>query len=113
MHEAALANTIAAKLRESRQAGVVGRPRLVVRGGHDESAAFDAALRLHLALAAPELDSDALDIIHAPVTRLCSGCGRRFGASDPLAPCPTCGSLGLPTTMDEEVELTWAPGKAV
>jgi len=46
MHEAALANTIALRLRESRQAGVVGRPRLIVRGGHDESAAFDAALRL-------------------------------------------------------------------
>lgn len=113
MHEAALANTIAISLRESRQAGVVGRPRLVIRGGHDESAAFDAALRLHLALAAPEFDIDALDIIHAPITRMCSGCGRRYRASDLLAPCPTCGSLGLPTAMDEEVELTWALGKAV
>lgn len=113
MHEAALANTIAISLRESRQAGVVGRPRLVIRGGHDESAAFDAALRLHLALAAPEFDIDALDIIHAPITRMCSGCGRRYRASDLLEPCPTCGSLGLPTAMDEEVELTWALGKAV
>jgi Zn finger protein HypA/HybF involved in hydrogenase expression len=113
MHEAGLANAIAMQLREARQAGLIARPRLVVRGGHDRPADFDAALRLHLAQAAPELGDERLEIVHEPVARLCSSCSRTFSADDPLAPCPSCGSAALPTATSEEVELEWATGKAV
>jgi Zn finger protein HypA/HybF involved in hydrogenase expression len=107
MHEAALAETIAIRWREARRAGTVGRPRLVVRGGHDEPLDFDAALRLHLAIAAPELDGDTLEIIHAPVARLCSGCGGEFLAASQAAPCPDCGSAALPGATGDSIELHW------
>ena len=113
MHEAGLAEGIAIQLREGREAGLIGRPRLLVRGGHDEPADFDAALLLHLALAAPEYADGALEVVHLPVVRLCSGCGRPFSATLPVAACPACGSVSLPTATTEEVELEWPDGKAV
>jgi Zn finger protein HypA/HybF involved in hydrogenase expression len=113
MHEAALARTIAIELREARKAGLVGPPRVLVWGGHDEPEDFDAALLLHLVLAAPELGGGVLEIVHVPVDRLCSGCGRQFNAGNPLAVCPTCGCAALPTATSEEVELEWPARKAV
>lgn len=112
MHEAGLASSLALRLRDARQAGVFGRPRLVVRGGHDEPMEFDAALRLHLSLEDPEL-GHGLEIIHLPVLRLCSGCGAQFSAVPPIAACPTCGSPALPSTTGEQIELDWDGGKAV
>jgi Zn finger protein HypA/HybF involved in hydrogenase expression len=111
MHEAGLASTIALRLWEAREAGVLGPPRIIVKGGHEEPADFDAALRLHLALVAPDLDGEALEFVHVPVTRMCSGCGRQFSADRPLALCPTCGSGALPGPTHEEIELDWADGK--
>jgi len=107
MHEAGLAATIVAELREGRLAGQVARPRLVVRGGHDDPADFDASLRLHLALAGPDLSDPLLEIVHLPVDRLCGGCGRRFDAVGPLATCPSCGGAALPSSAPEDVELVW------
>jgi hypothetical protein len=112
MHEAGLASTIALRLWEAHDAGLVGRPRVIVRGGREEPADFDAALRLHLALVAPELGGDALEILHLPVTRMCGGCGRPFAADRPTAGCPMCGASALPSPLDEEIELEWADGNA-
>lgn len=112
MHEAALAGMVADRLREARRAGRAGHPRLLVRGGHDEPADFDASLRLHVALAAPELRDAPLEIVHLPVARLCSGCGQQFGAVGPRAVCPECGSAALPNAIPEEVELDWLAGTA-
>ena len=108
MHEGALAGEVAIQLREARRAGLTGRPRLIVRGGHHDPADFDAALRLHLMLEAPELDETAIEIVHLPVARLCSRCGRQFSAALPLAACPACGSAALPSAVAEDVELHWA-----
>ena len=107
MHEAALAGTIALRWRDARRAGLVGRPRLFVRGGHHEASDFDAAVRLHLAVVAPDLDVEALEIVHLPVLRLCSGCGRQFMAEAPGSACPECGAAALPGGPDEEIELDW------
>jgi hypothetical protein len=107
MHEAALAGTIAERWREAHRSGWVGRPRLIVRGGHHEPIDFDAALRLHLAIAAPELDPDGLDIVHLSVARLCSGCGRQFMADHPGAACPDCGAAALPGAADGSIDLEW------
>ena len=107
MHEVALAGMVAADWRKARTDGILGRPRLLIRGGHDEPADFDAALRLHLRLAAPELDSEALEIVHLPTTRLCGGCGRRFDGCGPRPACPTCGGTPLPSTTPEAAELDW------
>jgi hypothetical protein len=113
MHEAALAGRVAARLREAQRAGVVGRARLLVRGCRDEPTDFDAAVRLHLALAAPELDADALDIVHLQIDRLCAACGHRFGATEPAPACPSCGGVALPLPMEEEVEIDWTSEEAV
>jgi len=107
MHEAALAGMVAIDWRKARNDGVLGRPRLLIRGGHDEPVDFDAALRLHLQVVAPELDPGALEIVHLPIARLCGGCGRQFKATAPSPVCPTCGSVALPSTAAEEVELDW------
>jgi len=107
MHEAGLAATIAIELLAGRRSGQTGEARLIVRGGHDEPEDFDASLRLHLALAAPDLSSPLLEIVHLPVDRLCSGCGAPFRAARPRALCPACGCAALPSTMPEEVELEW------
>ena len=112
MHEAALAGTIADRWREANRAGLAGRPRLLVRGAHHEPVDFDAAVRLHLAIVAPELDGGALDIIHLPIDRLCSGCGDRFTADQATATCPTCGSVALPRAVAEEIELDWSDERA-
>jgi hypothetical protein len=112
MHEAGLAGMVASQLREARLAGRIGRPRLVVRGGHHDPADFDASLRLHLALVAPELARAPLEIVHLPMIRLCSGCGRTFSAAHPLAACPACGSAPLPSTMPEDIELDWTGEQA-
>jgi hypothetical protein len=108
MHEAALAGTIALRWRDARRDGLLGRPRLLVRGGHDEPADFDAALRLHLAIAAPELDGDMLEIVHLPVERLCSRCARQFMADPPGSACPDCGGAALPGATEEAIELDWS-----
>lgn len=107
MHEAALAGTIAERWREAQRAGLVGQPRLLVRGGHHEPLDFDAALRLHLAIAAPELDGEMLEIVHVATPQLCSGCGRQFLAAVTGAACPRCGSAPLPAAAAESVELDW------
>jgi len=112
MHEAALAGTIALRWREARQAGLRGHPRLLVRGAHHEPIDFDAAVRLHLAVVAPDLDGERLEIVHLPVVRLCSGCGRRFMAGQADASCPTCGSIALPRATAEEIELSWSDERA-
>ena len=107
MHEAALAGTIALRWREARQSGLRGYPRLLVKGAHHEPIDFDAAVRLHLAVVAPDLDGERLEIVHLPVARLCSGCGRRFMVGGPGAACPECGGAALPGATDEEIELDW------
>ena len=108
MHEAGLADIVAAQWREARRRGVTGWPRIVVRGGHHEPVDFDASLRLHLMLTAPELGAMALEIVHVPVPRLCSGCGLQFSAASSMAACPTCASPALPSPLPEDVELEWA-----
>lgn len=112
MHEAALASTVAFNWRKARNDGILGRPRLLIRGGHDEPIDFDAALRLHLQLVAPELESGALQIVHLPIARLCGGCGRDFDATGPWPVCPECGSVALPSTTPEAVELDWPDTEA-
>ena len=112
MHEAALASQIAGEWRTARADGWVGRPRLLIQGGHDEPVDFDAALRLHLQLTAPELEAEALEIVHLPSARLCAGCGRHFDSTERTPACPTCGSVALPTTTQEAVELDWPDAEA-
>ena len=113
MHEAALAGTIALRWRDARRAGLFGHPRLRVRGAHHEPSDFDAAVRLHLAIVAPDLDGEALEIVHLAVARLCSGCGGQFTAEGPGAACPECGGAALPGARDEEIELDWLDASAV
>lgn len=107
MHEAGLAAAIASAIREG---GLVGRPvRVLVTGGHDEPSAFDASLRFHLASALPEADTTDLAIVHLPSEHWCASCGRRFDAIWD-EPCPDCGGAGLPSRLDEGIELEVVDG---
>jgi hypothetical protein len=108
MHEAGLARAVAATLRT---AGLL-RPehppiRLIVSGGAHGASGFDAALLLHLQVAAPELDLTRLDIVHAPVAHHCLDCGSTFTDSGPDPCCPTCGGPGLAPAEPEHVDLEW------
>ena len=108
MHEAALAHAVASRLRqEGILAGDHPPIRIVVSGGHGDAASFDAALRLHLAIAAPELLPDQLDIIHRPRRYLCGRCGSPFPALDDDSGCPSCGGPGILPRQPEQVEIEW------
>jgi Zn finger protein HypA/HybF involved in hydrogenase expression len=104
MHEAGLAEAVASRLR---QEGLLARGhpsiRLVVAGGHGAGAAFDEALRFHLALAAPELDVARVGIVHEPRTFTCVGCGAAFDSEGDDASCPACGGPGLAPPEPERV----------
>ncbi len=106
MHEAGLANAVADALRREgiRQAADV-RVRILVSGGHAEPEDFDGAFRMHLATAAPEFDTDAMEIVHVPIDRLCVGCGETFASVVADEPCPRCGGAGLSIPTPERVEI--------
>lgn len=102
MHEAGIARSIAATLRD---AGLQGRPfRVLVTGGHAVPADFDAALLANLEIVEPPVDSRLVEIVHLPTDLLCAGCGSSFrGPVD--AVCPRCGGPGLAGRMDEVIEI--------
>ena len=103
MHEAALAAAVAAAIHAR---GLAGRPvRLIVSGGHSDVEAFDAALRLHLAASYPELDTDAMTIVHQAEDRTCFTCGRPFPAVGSIADCPHCGGVGFLRPRPEEIDI--------
>lgn len=106
MHEAGIVADIVAEIRSAGAAHGDGcRIRLRVHGGAGEPDQFDAALLLHVAIAAPDLDPGRIDIVHEPTVRLCTGCGLPFMATDPHAGCPACGGPGLPTLVEEHVDV--------
>jgi Zn finger protein HypA/HybF involved in hydrogenase expression len=105
MHEAGLAAAVAAEIRERRlDARLV---RLLVHGGHGATAAFDAALRIHLALLLPEADVDSMTIVHLPTPRLCVQCTGLFEAIEADAPCPRCHGASMSVAMPEWIDLEW------
>lgn len=106
MHEAGLAAAIYQAI-VARGRSVAGL-RILVSGGAHEPADFEAALRLHLAALAPDLDVGSIEIVHRSVPRPCLACGRSFEAVDPDARCPSCGGPGLPPLEAERIELAWA-----
>ncbi len=107
MHEAALADAVASRLRrEGLLNGSHPPVRIVVSGGHTDAASFDAALLLHLTIAAPELIPGQLDIIHRPRRYLCGRCGSAFSDLDE-ASCPSCGGPGISPRQPEQVEIEW------
>ncbi|MDA8202780.1 MAG: hydrogenase/urease maturation nickel metallochaperone HypA [Chloroflexi bacterium] len=103
MHEAGIARSIAAVLRGRDVAG--RRVVLHVRGGHHGPDEFEAALRLHLEIEAPDLELTSFEIVHDPVPRFCVGCGAEFPAARPEDPCPRCGGTSLPLLDREQVEV--------
>ena len=115
MHEAG----IAARIAEALSAAGVAREgpivHLRVRGGHDDTWAFDEALRLHLLSALPELDAARLRIDHEPMSALCVVCQRSFESRPPEPLCPTCGTPGLveraPESVAIELEELQRPGR--
>ena len=105
MHEAGIATAIAATIRErDLPASMV---RVVVTGAHHEPSVYDDSVRLHMAICDPDLEVDAIRFIHLPSPRLCLSCSGTFSATDPDAPCPTCGGVAMPTMDAEMVELEW------
>jgi len=106
MHEAGLADAVAGALRrEGIGAGSRVQVRVLVRGGQAEPADFDAAFRLHLAAAIPELDPAAVELCHLPVARLCVRCGGSYQAASAEAPCPACGGSGFAVPAPEQIEI--------
>lgn len=107
MHEGRIAQAVAAEIRER---GLGGRGlRLVVSGGHGDAPAFDAALRLHLAVALPHLDVAAIEIVHRPAVHLCGGCGGAYVAPEPTSRCPACAGEGVAIPTPERIDLEWGP----
>ncbi|HXP33050.1 MAG TPA: hydrogenase/urease maturation nickel metallochaperone HypA [Acidimicrobiales bacterium] len=109
MHEAGLAASVADVLRQRGLDREGASVRLIVHGGHDDAAAFDDALRLHLGMALPELDQRRLAIRHAPGTAVCVACGEPFEAPSSESPCPACGSPGLLLPTPESIEIEPGP----
>lgn len=103
MHEAGIAAAIAGELRER---GLDARSVVLrVSDGHGDPAAFDAALRMHLAAIEPGLDVLALVIEHVPTARLCASCTGSFQAVGPDDPCPACGGPGIAVPLPERVDM--------
>jgi Zn finger protein HypA/HybF involved in hydrogenase expression len=110
MHEAGIAVAVAAEIRDR---GLdPARVRVRVRGGHGDPAAFEAAFRAQLELAAPTLGLDRVTILRLPTDRLCIHCAGSFSAIDPDALCPVCGGPGLAVDVHESIELEWEDGPA-
>lgn len=109
MHEAGIARSIVAAIRDN---GLAGLPvRVVVTGGHDAPDDFDASLRFHLSVAAAGIDLGPVEIVHRPGPRWCPACGRpSVGLVD--APCPGCGGPTLGTPSEEGIELEWGEAAA-
>jgi Zn finger protein HypA/HybF involved in hydrogenase expression len=105
MHEAGLAAAAAAAVRRAGRDRSDQPIRLVVRGGHADPEAFDAALRLHLAGELPGIDADSITIEHAPHETLCAACGSAFQTDHPAGTCPHCGGPGLPVIRPETIAL--------
>ncbi len=105
MHEAGLAVAVAAAIRDRGldPSGV----RLLVSGGHGDVESFDAALRAHLEAAAPGLGLGAVQIVHAPVPRLCAKCAGQFRAATAEEPCPACDGPSIALSEPESIELEW------
>lgn len=105
MHEASIAVAVAAEVRKR---GLdPSRVRLHVAGGHGDTAAFDAALRAHLEVAAPGLGLSAVTIAHVPVPRLCARCATRYRDAAFDASCTACGGPGIVLSEPESIELEW------
>jgi len=103
MHEAALASALAGEISAR---GLNGRAvRVLVSGGHSDAAAFDDALRMHMAAIDPALDLSAISIDHVPEERPCLSCGESFAAVGMVASCPHCGGSGLTAPRPERIEL--------
>jgi Zn finger protein HypA/HybF involved in hydrogenase expression len=106
MHEGDLAASVASAIRragmERRRASV----EVAVHGGHDDAAAMDRALRLHLAAELPAFDQARLAISHLPGEVACVTCDEVFSAPDD-APCPACGSPVLPVPKPGWVEISF------
>lgn len=105
MHEAGIAVAVAAEIRDRGLDPAL--VRVLVRGGHDDPAAFEAAFRAQLELAGPGLDLDRVTIVRLPTARLCIHCGGSFVAVEADAPCPSCGGPGLSAHSHETIELEW------
>ncbi len=103
MHEAGIARSIAGALRGRQLDG--RRVVLHVHGGDHDPDAFEASLRFHLQLEAPELAAVALELVRDPAPRLCVRCGARFSAARPDQPCPECGGASLSLEEHEQVEI--------
>ena len=105
MHEAGIAVAVAAEI--TGRGLDPARVRLVISGGHGDETSFDAALRLHLAAAAPRAGLESIAIVHAPVPRICASCTTPFQAPLAVDPCPACGGPGIALPTPESVELEW------
>ena len=105
MHEAGIAVAVAAEM--TGRGLDPARVRLVVSGGHGDETSFDAALRTHLQAAAPGAGLEVIEIVHAPVPRICSACTTPFEAPLAADPCPVCGGPGIALPTPESVELEW------
>ncbi len=103
MHEAGIARAVADVLRGRDLGGK--RVRLHVKGGHHGEDEFDASLRMHLELEAPDVATVPLEFVHDPVPRLCASCGATFDAPRENDPCPECGGPSLPLLEHEQVEV--------
>jgi len=93
----ALANTIASGGPSH------GHIRILVRGGRRDRAEFDAAFLEALAEAAPWARTARVEIVHPPVTRVCSECGHLFESAEPDPPCPDCGGEPFEAWLEERI----------
>ena len=80
-----------------------GHIRILVRGGKRDRAEFDAAFLDALAEAAPWAQAAQVEIIHPPVTRVCSECGHLFESAEPDPACPDCGGEPFEAWLEERI----------
>ncbi len=102
VHEARPAAAVAAFARGLPRATRVIRVR--VTGGDHEPAAFDAALRLNIAAAAPELAGRVV-VDHVVAERLCVACGGLVATVSVGDSCPSCGEFGYLLPAAERIEI--------
>lgn len=102
MHEASLATTVLAVLRQHPAAN-----RVRVHVGDLSTPADDlaATLRTHLDGARPRVDVHGIEVVPRARQRLCAVCAHPWASARLDPDCPACGGPPLPLPHDHNVEV--------
>ncbi len=111
MHELGLCEGVVQAVRARAAGRTVSRVALRVGAAH---AVDEGSLRqaFELVAAGTEADGASLLVTTVPMQMSCAACGAEASSNDPLAVCPSCGSVEVALAGGDELtleSLTYAP----